>query len=98
MYKPELDRARKHERKLARRAARARRSKWLGRLLFSLTGVAMMLGLRANPEVVEDVVAWAVTANSASAQAGSAVDPTDQLVSAMPRNSVPVRRANSVSN
>ncbi len=47
-----------HIRTLERRAARTRRSKWLSRIIFSLSGFGLMLFLRFNPEVALDVVTW----------------------------------------
>ena len=51
MKKARLDRAGRQERTLDRRAARAQRSRWLGRLLFSLIGMALLLVLRMKLEI-----------------------------------------------
>ncbi|MEL6450191.1 MAG: hypothetical protein AAFQ19_02945 [Pseudomonadota bacterium] len=93
----ELDRARANERLYERRAARARRSKWLGRLLFSLMGMGLLLGLRTHPEIVSDVIVWAHgTKPPASAQQRTIAPPSDIHVRVMPSDAVPVRRANTL--
>ncbi len=81
----------RHARILDRRAARARRSKWLGRVLFSFTGLGLLLALRMNPGFVEQVIAAAhdVPPRSHAAQFDA---PADVQVRQMPRNAVPVRR------
>jgi len=78
------------ERTYKRRAARARRSKWLGSLLLSLTGMALLAALRMNPSLGADVVAWAHDAQRKS-PARSLTKPAEIHVRIMPRNVVPVR-------
>ncbi|MEX0371687.1 MAG: hypothetical protein AB3N09_13730 [Tateyamaria sp.] len=82
----------RHARILERRAARARRSKWLGRCLFSLSGFGLLLLLRLNPALVEDVVAVAhdVPRRTTTAEFEA---PSTVQVRQMPRDVVPVRRA-----
>ena len=92
MARPPRNRA--SERILDRRAARARRSRWLGRLLFSLTGMALLVVLRMNPEVVGEVIAWSQGA-TAGKTAPVLSRPTDIRVRAMPGDTVPVRRGGS---
>lgn len=87
----ETDRAQRHTRTLERRAARARRSRWLGRVLFSLTGMGLLLLIRMNPDMVGTIVAWSHNA-SAPAPERVLTPPSDIRISAMPGNSVPVRR------
>jgi len=89
------DPARKHARTLERRAARARRSKWLGRLLFSLTGMALLLVVRMNPGIVEEVIAAAHDVPRQNTAA--AFDAPDQvMVRRMPADVVPVRRGGAL--
>ena len=85
-----------HARILDRRAARARRSRWLGRVVFSLTGMGLLLMLRMNPGIVEDVVAMAHDVPP-RVQAGSFEAPSDIYVRQMPSDTVPVRRLGTVS-
>ncbi len=87
----QLDRARALERTHDRRAARARRSKWLGRMLFSLIGMGLLLLVRLNPGLAADVVAWSHGVNGNGA-APTLSKPTDIHVRKMPSNVVPVRR------
>lgn len=91
----QLDRARAQERKYDRRAARTRRSKWLGRLLFSLTGMGLLLLLRMNPAVVSDVIAWSQDTQRPQDPRVIA-KPDDIHVRAMPSNSVPVRHGGTL--
>ncbi|MEO0400877.1 MAG: hypothetical protein AAF214_00720 [Pseudomonadota bacterium] len=92
----QLDRAHKLERTYQRRASRTRRSKWLGRVLFSLTGVALMLGLRSNPEVVADVVHWAHAPQNGPVAPRTIAKPSDIHVRIMPSDKVPVRRGGTL--
>ncbi len=78
------------ERILERRAKRARRPKWLGRLLFSLIGVGIFLVLRMHPTLVTDVVAYAHQPDSSSPPVIGR--PSDIQVRIMPTDAVPVRR------
>ncbi len=80
---------------LNRRAARTRRSKWLGRLLFSLTGMGLLLALRLNPGIVEEVVAMAHDVPKRS-QPANFEAPEPVHVRHMPRDVVPVRRAGTL--
>ncbi|WP_299201958.1 hypothetical protein [uncultured Tateyamaria sp.] len=80
---------------LNRRAARTRRSKWLGRLLFSLTGMGLLLALRLNPGIVEEVVAMAHDVPKRS-QPANFEPPEPVHVRNMPRDMVPVRRAGTL--
>ena len=91
----QLDRARAMERKFERRAARTRRSKWLGRLLFSLTGMGLLLLVRMNPGVVADVIVWS-QGNPEAGQSRTIAKPTDIHVRGMPSNQMPVRRGGSL--
>lgn len=93
MEMAQLDCARRNERKLQRRAGRARRSKWLGRLLFSLTGMGLMILLRMNPAIVADVVAYAHRADQSRPPIIG--KPSDVRVRVMPADAVPVRRGNT---
>lgn len=90
------DRAQRTERILHRRAARAKRSKWLGRLLFSLTGMGLLLLLRMHPEAVADVVAFAQSARSEQSAQPLIQKPSDIHVRRMPNDVVPVRRGGSL--
>lgn len=92
----QLDRARRHERKLNRRAARARRSKWLGRLLFSMTGMGLLLLLRMNPEMVADAVSYAQSTRAEAAARPVIAKPGDITVQRMPSNAVPVRKGGTL--
>lgn len=85
----------RQERILERRAARTRRSKWLGRVLFSLTGMALLLALRMNPGVVEDVIAMTQGAE-AHAQAQSQNTDAKADRRQMPRDVIPVRRGGAL--
>jgi hypothetical protein len=78
------------ERTYKRRAVRARRSKWLGSLLLSLGGMALVMVLRMNPSLATDVVAWAHDTQRKS-PARSLTKPAEIHVRIMPRNVVPVR-------
>ena len=82
----------RHVRVLERRAARARRSKWLGRCLFSLSGMTLLLALRMNPDVLEQVIAHAHDVPRRT-DTGEFQAPQDVLVRHMPRDVIPVRRA-----
>lgn len=93
MVRSSADPAR-HARILERRAARAQRSKWLGRLLFSLTGMGLLLALRMNPGIVEEAVAMAY--GVPQAQSPAAEVPEDARVRQMPRDVVPVRRGGTL--
>lgn len=95
MRKSGFDPAQRHARILERRAARARRSKWLGRMLFSLTGMGLLLVLRMNPGIVEDVVALAHDV-PARTQTASFDAPQDVFVRHMPGDAVPVRRGGAL--
>ncbi|MEL7132436.1 MAG: hypothetical protein AAGK77_08490 [Pseudomonadota bacterium] len=86
------DQERRRARILERRAARARRSKWLGRLLFSLTGMGLVVLLRMNPGIVEDAVVLAYGQTSSEQSATSAVAERH-----MPKDAVPVRRGGALS-
>ncbi|KIC50910.1 hypothetical protein [Tateyamaria sp. ANG-S1] len=81
-----------HARILERRAARLRRSNWLRRLVFSLTGMGLLLLLRMNPSVVEDVVAMAHDVPPRTQQQSGFEAPQDVHVRRMPTDAVPVRR------
>ena len=91
----QLDRARRHERKLERRAARTRRSKWLGRLLFSLTGMGLLLLLRLNPGAIEAVVAYLHDVPARS-QIATLQSPETVQLRSMPADVVPVRRGGAL--
>lgn len=91
----QLDRARALERRFERRAARTRRSKWLGRLLFSLTGMGLLLLLRLNPEMIANAVAWS-QAGAGQSDPRVLSKPADVHVRVMPSDSVPVRRGGSL--
>lgn len=93
MEMAQLDYARRNERKLQRRTGRARRSKWLGRLLFSLTGMGLVILLRMNPAIVADVVAYAHQADQSRPPIIG--KPSDVRVRVMPADAVPVRRGNT---
>ena len=95
MRKTGFDPAQRHARILERRAARARRSKWLGRVLFSLTGMGLLLVLRLNPGIVEDVVALAHDVPPRT-QTASFDAPQDVSVRHMPGDAVPVRRGGTL--
>ncbi|WP_299045902.1 hypothetical protein [uncultured Tateyamaria sp.] len=94
MSKERLDPER-HARILNRRAARARRSKWLGRLLFSMSGMGLLLLLRMNPGIVEDVVALAHDVPPRT-QTASFDAPQSVNVRQMPGDAVPVRRGGTL--
>lgn len=83
------------DRILERRAARTRRSKWLGRLLFSLMGMGLLTALRMNPEIIEDVVAMAHDVPP-RVESSSFDKPIDVHVRQMPRDVVPVRRGGTL--
>lgn len=87
--------AARHARILDRRAARTRRSKWLGRLLFSATGMGLLLALRMNPGIVEEVVAMAHDVPPRS-QAARFDTPAEIQVRQMPDDAVPVRRGGTL--
>ncbi|WP_299281203.1 hypothetical protein [uncultured Tateyamaria sp.] len=86
----------KHARVLKRRARRTRLSKWLGRLIFSLIGVGLMLGLRAYPNVVQDVIAWAHDTPQAGATNRAFAKPSEVRTRIMLTDKVPVRRGNAL--
>ncbi len=92
----QLDRAQHTERILNRRAARAKRSKWLGRLLFSLIGMGLLMLLRLYPETVADVVALAQMPKSEQHPQPMIQRPSDVLVRRMPNDAVPVRRGGAL--
>ncbi len=85
-----------HARKVKRRDARARRSAWLGRLLFSLTGMGLLLTLRLYPGTIEATVLWFhdVPTRSAVHQLDA---PVDVNVRRMPTDVVPVRRGGALA-
>ena len=83
------------ERKFDRRAARAKRSKWLGKLLFSLLGMSLFLTLRLNPEFVTSAMSAFQGIEEESAPP-TATAPADAHVRRMPGGVVPVRRGNSL--
>ncbi|MFL4468374.1 hypothetical protein ACERZ8_00265 [Tateyamaria armeniaca] len=87
----ELDRARLLERTYERRAARTRRAKWLGGVLFSLSGMALTLTLMLNPDLASRVVEWSHGTHVPS-ELLAVDEPTDIHVRSMPRDVVPVRR------
>ncbi|WP_299151063.1 hypothetical protein [uncultured Tateyamaria sp.] len=86
----------KHARVLKRRARRTQLSKWLGRLIFSLMGVVLMLGLRAYPNVVEDVIAWAHDTPRAGSPDRVFAKPSEVQTRIMLTDKVPVRRGNTL--
>ncbi|MEM8656038.1 MAG: hypothetical protein AAGF36_14955 [Pseudomonadota bacterium] len=88
---PETRRARV----LERRAARERRSKWLGRLLFSLTGMGLVVLLRMHPGIVEDAVRLAY-GHPPAAQNDAIAAADDTQVRQMPKDVVPVRRGGAL--
>lgn len=92
----QLDRARRLERTFERRAARAKRSKWLGRLLFSLTGVGLLLLLRMNPTMVADTVSYLHGSGTERAGPSVIAKPSDVHVRTMPSSAVPVRRGGTL--
>ncbi|WP_299592088.1 hypothetical protein [uncultured Tateyamaria sp.] len=94
MARNQTDPAR-HARILERREARTRRSKWLGRLLFSLMGMGLLLALRMNPGVVETVVAIAHDVQP-QAQLSDFEKSKDVHIRQMPRDVVPVRRGGTL--
>lgn len=85
-------RAQKHERTLKRRAARARRSRWLGKLLFSLTGMGLLLVFRLNPELPEKVAIFIHDMQTWESAPAAPPDQTQAQVRFMPADKVPVRR------
>lgn len=94
MKQAKIDPTHQHERILNRRAGRARRSRWLGRLVFSLTGMGLLLMLRMNPTIVADVVGYVYAADHATPS--MVAKPSDIRVRVMPGNTVPVRRAGTL--
>ena len=82
-------------RTLDRRAARARRSKWLSRVLFSVMGAGLLLFMRLNPAAMADIVAWAHNTNRGT-QHSMLSHPVAIDVRAMPRDVVPVRRGTAL--
>mmetsp|Transcript_29107 Transcript_29107/g.56046 ORF Transcript_29107/g.56046 Transcript_29107/m.56046 type:complete len:127 (+) Transcript_29107:3723-4103(+) len=92
----QLERAQRIERILERRAARAKRSKWLGRLLFSLTGMGLLLMLRMYPDSVADVVAYAQSPKSEAQAQPFIQKPGAIQVRRMPNDAVPVRRGGTL--
>jgi hypothetical protein len=94
MARPDL--AQTKERILKRRAARARRSKWLSRLLFSLTGVGLLLLLRTYPGVVADAVSYMHGPGADRSGPGVIAKPSDIRVRTMPGDAVPVRRGGTL--
>ena len=93
----ELHRAQERERVFERRAARTRRAKWLGGLLFSGTGMALMLVLRTNPDLADTIVAWSHGTDVPPALR-TVEKPADIHVRAMPSDVVPVRRGGTPIN
>lgn len=93
MTQDQTDLAPRRARILERRAARTRRSKWLGRLLFSLSGMGLLLLLRTNPGIVEDAVA---VAYGAPVQSEAATAQADGQAGHMPKDVVPVRRGGAL--
>ena len=91
MNTAQLDRARTQERKLDRRAARTQRSKWLGRLLFSLIGMSLLLFVRLNPELVMKA-ALVVQGMKSQQESASLTAPAGEVLRKMPKDFVPVRR------
>ncbi|WP_299732583.1 hypothetical protein [uncultured Tateyamaria sp.] len=91
----ELDRAQSLERTYARRAARTRRSKWLSGVLFSLTGMALMLVLRLNPDLVDGIAAL-TPGTPVPNDLRTIEEPVDIHLRAMPRDVVPVRRGGAL--
>ena len=89
-----LSRAHRNERKLQRRAARARRSQWLGRLVFSLAGMGLFLVVRMNPEMLNDTVAYVQNHKNTAPQ--MITKPADIRVRTMPASAVPVRRGGNL--
>jgi len=86
------DRAQKHQRTLKRRAARTRRSKWLGKLLFSLTGMGILLVFRLTPELPEKVAIFIHDMQKGKSAPAAPPDQTQAQVRFMPADKVPVRR------
>ena len=82
-------------RMLERRAARTRRSKWLGRVIFSLTGFGLLALLRMHPDIIEDIVAYAHDV-PARHETATLAAPETVVVRTMPNDTVPVRRAGTV--
>ena len=95
MEQGDQDRARRHARKLERRAARARRSKWLGRVLFSMTGMGLLLLLRLNPGAIETIIAHLHDVPPRS-QIATLQTPETVHVRSMPADVVPVRRGGTL--
>ncbi|WP_299375900.1 hypothetical protein [uncultured Tateyamaria sp.] len=85
-----------HDRVLARRNARARRSRWLGRALWSLTGIGLMSVLRLYPEATADALAYLHDVPPRTTQA-TLTQPETVEVRHMPRDTVPVRRAGALA-
>ena len=78
----------KHARVLARREARAHRSKRLGRFLFSIFGIFLMIGLRMNPAIADDIAGFVIGLSDEQHTTVHAHEPTSN----MPKNRVKVRK------
>ncbi|MEM6372022.1 MAG: hypothetical protein AAF727_04495 [Pseudomonadota bacterium] len=85
------DRAQAQERVYARRARRTRLSKWLGGVVLSVVGMGLMLVMRLNPELTEDLIAMS-NGTHVPEEVRVAERPEDLRVRAMPSDAVPVRR------
>lgn len=77
----------KFARVLERREARARRSKRLGRFIFSGFGIFLMITLRMNPAIADDIAGFIVGLS----EDGQTVQTSEQA-SNMPKNRVKVRK------
>ncbi|MEO9684395.1 MAG: hypothetical protein ABJF86_05680 [Tateyamaria sp.] len=91
----QIERAQVLERKFKRREARSQRSKWLGRVIFSLTGMGLLLFLRLNPEVIIQAMSTAQSFKGEQDTA-SLSSASGTLVRKMPDSFVPVRRGGSL--
>ena len=78
----------KYAKTLKRREARARRSKWLGRVTFYCAVLGMTFTLRMNPTLTNDIAGYIAT--NASHQGAAALD--NPSTSSMPKNRVKVRK------
>lgn len=94
MEMTEIHRARANERMFERRAARTRRAKWLGRVVFSMTGMALTLTLYLNPNLASQLVEWTQGTDVPQALR-TAEKPVDVYVRSMPSDVIPVRRGST---
>ncbi|MEP4553607.1 MAG: hypothetical protein ABJR46_15820 [Tateyamaria sp.] len=91
----QIERAQVLERKFKQREARSQRSKWLGRMIFSLTGMGLLLFLRLNPEVIIQAMSTAQSFKGEQDTA-SLSNASGTFVRKMPDSFVPVRRGGNL--